>query len=66
MGRRAEPGGAEATQQRGESDVGADEPEPTTDAGEHEIGGAEHTHTVDVDHLMIDHVIDQLHLVVAP
>ena len=64
VGRRAwpPPAWAETAQQRGVGDIGSDEPDAADHLGQVEVGGADDLDALDVNELVVEHVLGQQHL----
>ena len=64
VGRRARPppARAEAAQECGVGDIGADEPDAADHLGQVEVGGPNDLDALDVDELVVEHVLRQQHL----
>ena len=64
VGRRAwpPPARAETAQQRGVGDVGAHQPDAADHLGQVEVGGTDDLDALDVDELVVEHVLGQQHL----
>ena len=59
VGTWSPPPRAETAQQRGVGDVGADEPDTADHLGQIEVGGADDLDALDVDQLVVEHVLGQ-------
>jgi hypothetical protein len=61
-GQRAPPARPQPAQQRGRRHVGTDQPDAAQHLGQVEVGGPDDLHAVDVDQLVVQHVLGQEHL----